>query len=83
VMVSGIDRTDAALRAGATCFLNYDEWLRVGSLVTDLLGRSQAVQEAIQAERNEGGVRRPPSPTQPGVRNISSGAACPPDATPA
>ena len=40
VMVSGLDRSEKAVRAGATCFLNYDEWLRVGSLVTALLSHS-------------------------------------------
>lgn len=33
IMVSGIDREAAALAAGATAFLNYDEWLRIGSVV--------------------------------------------------
>jgi DNA-binding NtrC family response regulator len=33
VMVSGIDRQKAALQAGATSFLSYDEWLRIGSVV--------------------------------------------------
>jgi DNA-binding NarL/FixJ family response regulator len=33
IMVSGIDREAAALRAGANCFLPYEEWLRVGSVV--------------------------------------------------
>ena len=33
VMVSGIDREDAALEAGASSFLHYDEWLRIGSVV--------------------------------------------------
>ena len=33
VMVSGIDREEAALHAGASTFLHYDEWLRVGSVV--------------------------------------------------
>jgi DNA-binding NtrC family response regulator len=37
VMVSGIDRTTEAMAAGATCFLNYDEWLRIGSVVAGLL----------------------------------------------
>jgi CheY-like chemotaxis protein len=37
VMVSGIDRTSAALAAGATRFLHYDEWLRIGTVVTELL----------------------------------------------
>jgi len=33
VMVSGIDRQKGALEAGATSFLSYDEWLRIGSIV--------------------------------------------------
>lgn len=39
VMVSGIDRRDAALSAGADAFLLYDEWLRIGTLVADTLQR--------------------------------------------
>ncbi len=35
--VSGLDRTSEMLAAGATRFLNYDEWLRVGTIVSDLL----------------------------------------------
>jgi CheY-like chemotaxis protein len=37
VMVSGIDREEAALEAGATSFLHYDEWLRIGSVVENHL----------------------------------------------
>lgn len=37
VMVSGIDRTVQALAAGATRFLHYDEWLRIGTVVAQLL----------------------------------------------
>ena len=37
VMVSGIDREDAAIQAGASTFLHYDEWLRVGSVVESYL----------------------------------------------
>lgn len=37
VMVSGIDRTPQALAAGANAFLNYDEWLRIGTLVSDVI----------------------------------------------
>jgi DNA-binding NarL/FixJ family response regulator len=33
VMVSGMDRAADALGAGATSFLPYDEWLRIGSVV--------------------------------------------------
>jgi DNA-binding NtrC family response regulator len=37
VMVSGIDRSAAAMKAGATYFLIYDEWLRIGTVVAGLL----------------------------------------------
>jgi CheY-like chemotaxis protein len=37
VMVSGLDRSRVALAAGATRFLNYDEWLRLGTVVADIL----------------------------------------------
>mgnify|MGYP001573799336 CR=1 FL=1 len=40
VMVSGIDRAAEAQEAGATCFLNYDEWLRIGTVMADLLPSS-------------------------------------------
>lgn len=69
VMVSGLDRTESAIRAGATCFLNYDEWLRVGSLVTDLLARAQAVQSAGQNPgADRGGAPTPVS--RPGISSI-------------
>lgn len=38
VMVSGIDRTPQALAAGANAFLSYDEWLRIGTIVGDVIG---------------------------------------------
>ena len=37
VMVSGIERTAPALAAGADRFMLYDEWLRIGTLVKELL----------------------------------------------
>lgn len=37
IMVSGIDREDAALAAGANAFLHYDEWLRIGAVVQSVL----------------------------------------------
>lgn len=37
VMVSGIDRSKTALEAGATTFLNYDAWLRIGTVVAELV----------------------------------------------
>jgi CheY-like chemotaxis protein len=35
--VSGIDRSREALAAGANAFLNYDQWLMVGTVVGELL----------------------------------------------
>jgi response regulator RpfG family c-di-GMP phosphodiesterase len=39
VMVSGIERTGPALAAGADRFLLYDEWLRIGSIVKEVLDK--------------------------------------------
>jgi CheY-like chemotaxis protein len=46
VMVSGIDRTKESLAAGATCFLSYEAWLRIGTVVAELL--------APAAEKSDG-----------------------------
>ena len=40
VSVSSIDRTDAVIAAGANVFLNFEEWLRVGTVVAELLART-------------------------------------------
>lgn len=47
VMVSGIERSIPALAAGADRFLLYDEWLRIGSIVKELLdaGRPSRIVE--------------------------------------
>jgi CheY-like chemotaxis protein len=37
VMVSGVDRRELALAAGADRFLLYDEWLRIGTVVDELV----------------------------------------------
>jgi ActR/RegA family two-component response regulator len=37
LMVSGIDRTNEAIKAGATRFLPFDEWLKVGTVVAEML----------------------------------------------
>lgn len=37
IMVSGIDRSAEAIAAGANFFLSYDEWLRIGTVVAELL----------------------------------------------
>ena len=45
VMVSGIDRAASAVEAGATSFLNYDEWLRIGTIVEQHLAAHDAAEE--------------------------------------
>lgn len=42
IMVSGMDRSEVAMAAGATAFLHYDEWLRIGTLVESHLRREPA-----------------------------------------
>ena len=42
VMVSGIERTAPALAAGADRFLLYDEWLRTGTVVKQMLDERRA-----------------------------------------
>ena len=42
LMVSGMDRATQALGAGATRFLSYDEWLRVGNVMNDLLAETRS-----------------------------------------
>lgn len=37
LMMSGVDRSEAALAAGASAFLTYEEWLAVGDHVAALL----------------------------------------------
>lgn len=39
VMVSGYDRSDRAVAAGADAFLNYDAWLKIGSVVAEVIAR--------------------------------------------
>jgi CheY-like chemotaxis protein len=39
VMVSGVDRRELALAAGADRFLLYDEWLRIGTIVDELIAQ--------------------------------------------
>jgi DNA-binding response OmpR family regulator len=54
VAVSSIDRTDAVLAAGANVFLNFEEWLRVGTVVAELVSRAQdrvhVTQKGVSAE---------------------------------
>jgi CheY-like chemotaxis protein len=50
VMVSGIDREAAAKNAGATRFLHYDQWLRIGTVVSELLS-SAGVNDPLASRR--------------------------------
>jgi DNA-binding NtrC family response regulator len=54
VMVSGIDRTPQALAAGANTFLNYDEWLRIGTVVSEVIGGKETVREEESGKTNSG-----------------------------
>lgn len=49
IAVSGIDRSEAVLAAGATGFLNYDDWMQLGNVVANVLQQQApvAVAEAI------------------------------------
>jgi DNA-binding response OmpR family regulator len=38
IMVSGMDRRESALAAGANYFLPYDEWLNLGTVIAKFLG---------------------------------------------
>lgn len=46
VMLSGMDRAKAAMDAGATSFLNYDEWLRIGTIVERHMGERDKKEDA-------------------------------------
>jgi CheY-like chemotaxis protein len=56
LMISGLDRSREALAAGATAFHNYDEWLRIGTVVAELLApppAPKAVSPARPAGEND------------------------------
>jgi DNA-binding NarL/FixJ family response regulator len=46
VMVSGAEKAEAACAAGADCFLPYDQWLLIGSVVEGLLASKTACSDA-------------------------------------
>jgi DNA-binding NtrC family response regulator len=52
IAVSGIDRTKEALAAGATRFMSYDEWLRLGTIVQEIIGGSGGTTPPIVIPRN-------------------------------
>jgi CheY-like chemotaxis protein len=57
VMVSGLDRTGQALEAGATSFLNYDAWLRIGTVVAEhVLARRAGTFSAAESDSAAAGL---------------------------
>lgn len=56
VMVSGIERTEPALAAGADRFMLYDEWLRIGTVVKEMLDQGRTAR-LVHLE-----VKGPPPP---------------------
>lgn len=57
IMISGYDRTKEALAAGATLFLPYEEWLRIGVVMQDLFAdrpAPSATPPAASTERERG-----------------------------
>ena len=42
IVVSGVDRSAAVTAAGATAFMNYDEWLMLGAVVENALKEKKA-----------------------------------------
>jgi len=46
VMVSGLDRSKPAIEAGATTFLSYEAWLRISTVVAELVSPQSIVSKA-------------------------------------
>jgi CheY-like chemotaxis protein len=63
VYLSGIDRAAESRIAGATCFLNYDAWLRIGTVVAELLPQH------ISPEAGTVPISDTPLPTSPFSRD--------------
>jgi DNA-binding NarL/FixJ family response regulator len=47
LMISGRDQTEAAFAAGATRFMNYDEWLMIGTVMTELLTKPERADSTV------------------------------------
>jgi DNA-binding response OmpR family regulator len=56
LMVSGRDRENDALGAGATRFMSYDEWLRLGNVMAALLAQTRS---PFESERSVDGSPEP------------------------
>ena len=50
VMVSGIDRAKTSIEAGATTFLSYDAWLRIGTVVAELLDQKNSAPPRVTSQ---------------------------------
>jgi hypothetical protein len=50
-MVSGLDRTHTAIEAGANMFLNYDAWLRIGTVVSELISENKPAHAGNDPDR--------------------------------
>lgn len=59
VMVSGIERTAPALAAGADRFMLYDEWLRIGTIVKDLLAQGRGSNGMVVSVNPEAPEKEP------------------------
>lgn len=58
VMVSGIDRSHQAREAGATTFLSYEAWLRIGTVVAEILAaRNESPTPANESDAAGGAGR--------------------------
>jgi CheY-like chemotaxis protein len=64
VMVSGIDRTKSAREAGATTFLSYEAWLRIGTVVSEILSAKAGESTAAPPQP----AAAPPQPAAEGER---------------
>lgn len=49
LMVSGVDRTPAALAAGANSFVPFDQWQRIGLTIAEMIGVQPAVTPVAEA----------------------------------
>lgn len=57
VLVSGIDRSAVAKAAGADVFVNFDEWLRIGTVVAGLINEPDKSRPPFRAGDEPDGMR--------------------------
>lgn len=77
IMVSGVDRHELALAAGADAFLLYDEWLRIGTVVEEVIQRRAAAasRDAADPPTTSG---KNPMPTPENTTAVQAGIAARP-----